>query len=69
MGGGVLDQGVKRYGAGYLGHEGAPIETVITRGVDTSRFSQPSPYTGNGEDVEAEAEAFGGRPITSTPPN
>jgi cell division protease FtsH len=55
-----------------LGREGAPIETVVTRGVDTSRFSQPSPYTGNGEDVvdvAAEEPAFGGRPISRTPPN
>jgi cell division protease FtsH len=54
-----------------LGREGAPIDTVITRGVDTSRFSQPSPYTGNGEDVDVVAEepAYGGRPISRTPPS
>ncbi|MEY2458230.1 MAG: cell division protease FtsH [Acidimicrobiaceae bacterium] len=54
-----------------LGRDGAPMDTVITRGVDTSRFSQPSPYTGNGEDVEVTAEepAYGGRPISRTPPN
>jgi cell division protease FtsH len=55
-----------------LGREGTPIDSVVTRGVDTSRFSQPSPYTGNGgEDVGAEVEepAYGGRPISRTPPN
>jgi hypothetical protein len=54
-----------------LGREGTPIDSVVTRGVDSSRFSQPSPYTGNGEDVVVEAEepAYGGRPISRTPPN
>jgi cell division protease FtsH len=44
---------------------GAPTETVVTRGVDTSRFSDPTPYTGNGGDTEP----AGIRPITHTPPN
>jgi cell division protease FtsH len=54
-----------------LGRTGAPLETVVTRGVDTSRFSQPAPYTGNGEDLPETAEqpAYGGRPISRTPPN
>ena len=68
-----------------LGRGDTPIESVITRGVDSSRFSQPSPYTGNGEDLPAEAPVqaagvestsgvpsepvYGGRPITHTPPN
>ncbi|MEY2403306.1 MAG: cell division protease FtsH, partial [Acidimicrobiaceae bacterium] len=54
-----------------LGRTGAPPDTVVTRGVDTSRFSQPSPYTGNGEDLEepAETPAYGGRPISHTPPS
>jgi cell division protease FtsH len=54
-----------------LGRTGAPPETVVTRGVDTSRFSQPSPYTGNGDDepVEPAEPAYGGRPISRTPPS
>jgi cell division protease FtsH len=64
-----------------LGRAGTPSDAVVTRGVDTSRFSQPSPYTGNGDDLEPSAEpgtpagagteapAYGGRPITHTPPN
>ena len=54
-----------------LAREGTPIESVITRGVDSSRFSQPSPYTGNGEDVDdtTEEPAYGGRPISHTPPS
>jgi len=54
-----------------LAREGTPIDSVVTRGVDSSRFSQPSPYTGNGDDVDAPTEepAFGGRPISHTPPS
>ncbi len=58
-----------------LGRVGTPIDSVVTRGVDITRFSQPSPYTGNGEDTAPEPEtptetpAFGGRPISRTPPN
>src|SRR4051812_33245808 len=50
-----------------LGRTGAQPGTVVTRGADTTRFSQPAAYTGNGGD--AESEPAGARPITHTPPN
>jgi cell division protease FtsH len=66
-----------------IGRDGAPIDTVVTRGVDSTRFSEPAAYTGNGgdsgsaaaSDAESQptpatgAEAYGGRPISHTPPN
>ena len=48
-----------------VGRTGAAPESVVTRGVDTSRFSEPTPYTGNGGDNEP----AGARPISHTPPN
>ncbi|MEY2432329.1 MAG: cell division protease FtsH [Acidimicrobiaceae bacterium] len=57
-----------------LGSTGAPPDTVITRGVDTSRFSQPAPYIGNGGNDTPEPAAPApaparARPISRTPPN
>jgi cell division protease FtsH len=51
-----------------VGNSGAPTEGVVTRGADASRFSEPSPYTGNGGS-DAGAQPAGVRPITHTPPN
>ena len=55
-----------------IGRSGAPIESVVTRGADETRFSQPSPAAtsgnggnaGNGADQPTPAPA-----ITNIPPN
>jgi len=53
-----------------VGHTGAAPDSVVTRGADATRFSQPAPYVGNGgSDTEGENERAGARPITHTPPN
>jgi cell division protease FtsH len=61
-----------------IGASGASTETVVTRGADTTKFSEPTQYTGpnggdrgnggNGESGE-NAEPAAARPITRTPPN
>ena len=53
-----------------VGRSGAAPESVVTRGADTSRFAEPTQYTGNGgSETEGETEPAGARPITHTPPN
>ena len=57
-----------------IGATGAPPETVVTRGADTTRFTEPTQYTGtnggNGESGDpGDAEPAAARPITRTPPN
>jgi cell division protease FtsH len=51
-----------------IGRTGAPIESVVTRGADETRFTQPSPVGagngGNGADQPTPAPA-----ITNTPPS
>jgi cell division protease FtsH len=54
-----------------VGRTGASPETVVTRGADATRFSQPAPYVGigNGGTESGDGEPAGARPITRTPPN
>ena len=60
-----------------IGQSGASPETVVTRGADTTKFSEPSQYTaanggehgGNGGNGDTEPAAARQRPITRTPPN
>jgi cell division protease FtsH len=54
-----------------IGRTGAPIESVVTRGADETRFSQPSPAAaagngGNGSDQPSPSPAPA---ITNTPPS
>jgi cell division protease FtsH len=58
-----------------IGRTGVPPESVVTRGADTTRFTEPSEYTGpNGDDHTGAGNGDGEpaaahQPITRTPPN
>src|SRR5580765_7147646 len=60
-----------------IAHTGVSPESVVTRGADTTRFTEPTEYTGpnggehagNGDGAETQPAAARPRPITRTPPN
>jgi len=60
-----------------IAHTGVAPDSVVTRGADTTKFSEPTEYTGpngdehagNGDAAETQPAAARQRPITRTPPN
>ncbi|HEX2381237.1 MAG TPA: ATP-dependent zinc metalloprotease FtsH [Acidimicrobiales bacterium] len=52
-----------------IGRTGAPIESVVTRGADETRFSQPSAVAASGNGGNGVEEPSPAPAITNTPPN